>query len=443
MSSPRAPAPRSGDSSAGAGRGALWLLLAVYTVNFVDRQILNILAEPIKRDLRLADWQLGLLTGFAFALFYTVLGLPLARHADRHDRVRLMSVAIAVWSLFTAACGLARTFGQLLLLRIGVGVGEAGCVPTAHALIADTTPPDRRASALAFFSMGAPLGSMLGMAIGGVGADSLGWRGALMLVGLPGLLLAGLVATGLKDRRAAPAAGKEAPPLRAVLAELRGKPAFWWAAVGAGLASFVSYGQVAFYGSFLFRSHGPEISRLAGDLSRALDLRVGPAAVVGTGLGLAIGTSGVIGAWLGGALADRAARASRRALMLTPAVAALAGLPFLWAALFVDRAALAVALLAGPLLVKTTWYGPVYACAQGVVRPRARATSAAILLFVVNTLGLGFGPLAIGALSDLLAVRLGPAEGLRWALALSGGACALAAGCFLMARRTLERDLVS
>ncbi|MGP1275131.1 MAG: MFS transporter, partial [Caulobacterales bacterium] len=173
-----------------ARRYAVGMLLVIYIFNFLDRQIVNILAEPIKLELGVADWQLGMLTGLAFALFYTVLGIPIARYAEKADRVKIISAAVGVWSLFTIACGLAGNFIQLLLARIGVGVGEAGCSPPAHSLITDYTPKEERASALAFYSMGIPLGSLAGMALGGLIADAYGWRMAFFVAGAPGIILA-------------------------------------------------------------------------------------------------------------------------------------------------------------------------------------------------------------------------------------------------------------
>ena len=427
---------------------AMWLLLAIYTLNFVDRQILNILAEPIKRDLHLADWQLGLLTGLAFALFYTVLGLPLARLADRANRVRIISAALATWSLFTAACGLAQNFTQLLLFRIGVGIGEAGCTPTAHSLITDYTPKEKRASALAFYSMGIPLGSMAGMAIGGLVADAYGWRVALMAVGAPGLLLAVVSILTLREtrtdlKRAHTAMAEAAPSFRETMRELASKKSFWWAAVGGALTSFVSYGHSAFYGSFFFRNHAADLERLSSGLSDATGVNLGPAGFIGMGLGLMVGISGVAGTWLGGVSADRAAARDARAYMSVPAIGAALGVPFVGLAMFSHSALTALCVLALPLLLKSIWYGPVYACAQSLVQPRSRATSAAVILFIINLVGLGFGPLLVGALSDALAVRMGEGEGLRWALALSALVGFAASGCFLMARRTIREELVS
>ena len=182
-------------------RVMLWALLVVYVFNFLDRQIVNILAEPISRDLDLSDTQIGLMTGLAFALFYTVLGLPIARYSDRAttDRGRLIAAALAVWSAMTVLCGFAQNFIQLLAARVGVGVGEAGCTPAAHSLIADRVPAARRASAMAFYALGIPLGSLLGMMIGGYLADEIGWRKAFLFVGAPGVVLALVVVLLIGD----------------------------------------------------------------------------------------------------------------------------------------------------------------------------------------------------------------------------------------------------
>ena len=183
-------APYTAPYSPGYTRYAMFLLLGIYIVNFLDRAVVNILAEPIKNDLGLADWQLGLMSGLAFAIFYTVLGIPIARLAERKNRPIIIGTAVAVWSGFTALSGMAQNFAQLVLFRIGVGVGEAGCTPPAHSLIADYVPKEKRASALAFYSMGTPLGGLLGLVMGGLIADAYGWRVAFFVAGAPGILFA-------------------------------------------------------------------------------------------------------------------------------------------------------------------------------------------------------------------------------------------------------------
>ena len=182
---PATPAVSAAPYSASYTRYAMFLLLGIYIVNFLDRAVVNILAEPIKNDLGLADWQLGLMSGLAFAIFYTVLGIPIARMAERKNRPIIIGTAVAVWSGFTALSGMAQNFAQLVLFRIGVGVGEAGCTPPAHSLIADYVPKEKRASALAFYSMGTPLGGLLGLVMGGLIADAYGWRVAFFVAGAP------------------------------------------------------------------------------------------------------------------------------------------------------------------------------------------------------------------------------------------------------------------
>jgi len=448
MSSQAIPAEVKTDTqhSAGYHRYALSLLLVIYILNFLDRQIVNILAEPIKRDLGLRDWQLGLMTGLAFALFYTVLGIPIARLAERSNRVRIIAVSLAVWSLFTAACGFAQNFLQLLLCRIGVGVGEAGCSPAAHSLITDYTPPERRASALAFYSMGIPLGSMAGMALGGLIADAYGWRTALLVVGAPGIFVALVAVCTLRETRvpnAAPTPTNTTPSFGDAMRELASKRSFWWAATGASLTSFATYGHSAFYGSFFLRNHAEQIDAIALTVNAATGWGLGATGLIGVSLGLMIGVAGVLGTFIGGFSADRLGMKDKRAYVDVPAIAALIGMPFAAAAFLVPNVLVAIALLIVPTLLKSFWYGPVFATAQSLVRARSRATAAAVLLFIVNLVGLGFGPLVVGALSDMLAVSLGEAEGLRWALAISSGAGLLSMLCFVAARRTLREDMVS
>jgi MFS family permease len=432
--------------SAGYRRYVLFLLLIVYILNFLDRQIINILAEPIKRDLGLMDWQLGMMTGLAFALFYTFLGLPIARFAEHANRVRIVSAALVLWSMFTAACGFAQNFIQLLLCRIGVGVGEAGCSPPSHSLISDYAPKEKRASALATYSMGIPLGSMAGMALGGLIADAFGWRAALWMAGLPGVAIAILMLMTVREPRndakvtqiAAPK-----PDLRAAIQELKSKKTLWWAAIGAGSTSFVTYGHTSFYGSFFYRNHAEGIAEVAARLSQMTGMEIGVQGFVGTGVGLIIGLSGVVGTWLGGLLTDRYGVKDARAYVLFPAVAAFFGVPSAFIALFVDHALAAMALLTIPILLKSFWYGPIYATAQSLVQPRTRATAAALILFVINLIGMGLGPLAVGTLSDVLASNMGEAQGLRWAMALGSTFGFISMFCFYKASRTIRDEIVS
>lgn len=429
-------------------RYALWLLLLVYVVNFIDRQVINILAEPIKNELHLADWQLGLLSGFAFGIVYTLLGFPLARAADRHHRGYIIAGCLAAWSAFTGACGLAQNFVQLVAARAGVGIGEAGCTPTSHALIADYSPKEKRASALAFYAMGTPIGSLLGLAIGGAMSDYFGWRKAFMVAAVPGLILAIVAAFTLKEPRhrlaaAAKAAGDTSTVAMATFSEtiryLLAKRAFWFLAWGAGIRSFLGYGHAVFVPSFFYRVHGPEVVALA----QHFHLR--PQTFIGLSLGILSGVAGTLGSWLGGQIADKWGARDLRVYGSLPAISVLISAPvgiFLYST---SSAALAICLISVTGLVGTLWYGPVYASAQGMVPQRMRAMSASIMLFVINFLGLVLGALAIGALSDFLnkGLHLGPAEGIRWALILSTAGGAVSALLFWMARKNIREEMVS
>lgn len=400
-------APRGATAmSATATRAMLWTLLVVYILNFLDRQIVNILAEPIKQELGLSDTLLGLLAGPAFAVFYAVLGIPIARYADRTttNRAWLISVSLAVWSAMTAVCGLAQNFWQLLLARIGVGVGEAGCTPAAHSLISDTVPPEKRASAIAFYGMGVPIGSLLGLIIGGVVNDLYGWRVALMLVGLPGLLLAALLPLLMKEpRRLGLAAGeKVAPqaaalPMREAITEIFGSKAYLYIFIAASVTAFLSYGKGLWTISFFIRSHG--LSTTEAGLSMAV----------------ALGLAGVIGTWLGGKMADVFGKRDKKHLLTFPAYGMAIAAPILFLGYWAGDWRLAVALLIVPTILNAAYYGPAYACVQGLVRPQARAMAASIMLFGQNLIGLGLGPFVFGVLSDALQPAAG-AESVRWVL---------------------------
>ena len=299
-------------------RVMLLTLLVVYIFNFLDRQIVNILAEPIARDLKLSDTQVGLMTGLAFAVFYTFLGLPLARYADKPttNRGKLIAVALATWSLMTVLCGLAQTYAQLLLARIGVGVGEAGCTPSAHSLIADKVAPEKRPGAMAFYALGIPVGSLLGMLIGGQLADTLGWRMAFMIVGLPGVFLAVVVWLLIKDQdrpvrgNATTVAGQSmgaamwssANQILASVKELLQLKAYMLMLLAASACSFLSYGKGTWITIYFQRTHG---------------LSPGE---VGLWFGVGGGIAGILGTWLGGWLANHYGSIDRRHVVTAPAI---------------------------------------------------------------------------------------------------------------------------
>jgi MFS family permease len=451
--------PAIREVTSGYRRYALFLLLTIYIFNFIDRQVINILAEPIKNDLGLADWQLGLMSGFAFAIFYTVLGLPIARLAERNSRPLIISTALAAWSGFTALCGLAQNFTQLVLARIGVGVGEAGCTP-AHSLITDYVPKEKRASALAFYAMGTPIGGLIGTALGGVIADAYGWRTAFFVCGLPGIVLAVIaVATLIEPRaKAVVAAVKEKAQAGATFGETLGvllaKRTFWFIAFAAAIKAFIGYGHAPFTASFFLRNHSEQIASMATDTSLALtnafaavglgwEIKLQALGFLALALALMSGVGGAFGAFLGGQIADRYGAKDLRAYVSVPGVASLITIPFYIFAVTTDIAILGICTLAINGVLGTLWYGPVYATAQSIVPPHMRATSSAILLFVINLIGLGAGPLFVGLLSDMLAgpMGLGSAEGVRWALILSALVGVLAFVCFWIARRTIRHEM--
>lgn len=425
---------------------ALALLTLVYGVNFVDRQLVGILAEPIKQELGLSDGQLGLLGGLAFALFYTTLGVPIARVAERRGRVAIIAGSLALWSLMTALTGLAHNYAQLLLARMGVGIGEAGCSPSAQSLIADLYPPDRRATALSLYSLGVPLGMLFGALAGGWLAQTLGWRTAFVTLGLPGIALAAIVRLVLKEPtrgqfdptpvRAEPAEAQ--PPLSAILRTLAGSPAFRHMAAGASIASFAGYGLTSFAVPLMIRAHGLTLAQAA------------------TGFGLVVGTAIGIGVGGGGWLADRLRSRHPAAPGLVSGIGvALAAILFLVALGRTDARLVALVAFV-PFVCAHLYFGPTYAVTVNSVGPAERATAVAVLLLMMNAIGLGLGPLTVGIVSDHFAAAylpgyaelcLGPiktpachaasARGLAQALRLDMLVYLWAAVHFLLAGRAL------
>jgi MFS family permease len=382
-------------------RYVLGILFLVYVVNFIDRQILSILLPGIKADFQLKDWHLGALSGTAFGVFYATLGLPIARIADHTSRKWVIAVCLTLWSLMTAVCGSAIGFWSLLAYRTGVGIGEAGGSPPAHSLISDYFPPERRATALAIFALGVPVGIMVGFLAGGWMAETLGWRQAFVVVGLPGLLLAAVVALTVREPSRGHSEGLQsdgAPPkTMEVLRFMFGSRAFRHLSFASALYAFVGYSVVNLAPSFLARSH---------------DMTVGQ---IGTWLSLIFGIGGGIGNYLGGVFADRWGRTDERGRAYVPALSMILGLPFALAVYVVPSATAAVLLLAIPAGAGLMYQGPAFAITQSLATPKMRASAAAILIFVISIIGLVFGPLTTGILSDLLEPRFGK-HSLGWAL---------------------------
>ncbi|OYX49821.1 MAG: hypothetical protein B7Y90_06055 [Alphaproteobacteria bacterium 32-64-14] len=391
-------------------RYALGLLVAIYTVNFLDRQIVTILIPDIKADLKLSDSEVGAMAGLWFAILYTTLGIPIARYADRGDRPLIMTVSLAVWSGFTLLAGFAQNFLMLAISRAGVGIGEAGCTPTAHSLLTEYFPKESRARALAIYSMGISIGSLLGMALGGIIAANWGWRTAFFVAGAPGLLLAVISAlTLLEPRRAsklnaAQAAAKASAnhiSLKDAMKVLSNKPTFWFLALGGAFAATVSYSHSFFLAGYFTYSQG------RGLVDAAAFYGIGGnnpgTAYLGLGLGFAAGIGGVIGSWLGGWWCDKFGAKDLRQFVTLPLLFPFIGLPVFWYVAQMDDMVLAMVLMIIPNVGVAIWYGPVYGGVPGLVPPAMRATAAAILLFVINMIGLGLGPMLFGVTSDAFA----------------------------------------
>lgn len=404
----------------------LAVLVLVYAVNFIDRNLLVVLLQPIKEELGASDAVMGLLTGFAFAFFYTLAGIPIARLADRGSRRDIMAIGIAFWSVMTAASGLVGSFVQLALVRIGVGVGEATATPSAHSILSDLFPPERRARALAIYSTGANFGVLFGLLLGGLLQETLGWRAAFMIVGLPGLALALLVRTTLPEPRRGEVEGLadlgDAPPIGTTLRYLASLPTFRHLAASAGLYGISCYGLVAWVPTFMVRIHA---------------LGYGE---IGFKAGLAIGLSGAVGAVLSGFLTDRLVRRDKRWQLWIPAAAALLQVPF--HVLFAVTASSDVAFLALiPMNFLNVIFGPLgYTLAQGLAQLRMRAMASATLLFFLNLVGMGLGPTVVGALNDALAPSLG-ADAIRVSILLLLVPAVWGVVHSLLATRTLEADL--
>ena len=478
-------APNSGFGTKGYRSFVLGSLLLVYVFNFIDRSIINILTEPIKASFGVEDWQMGLLGGPAFAILYTMLGIPIARFAERFHRVWIIAIAVFVWSLMTALCGVATSFLVLFLFRVGVSVGEAGCTPPAQSLIADYFVPKSRATAVSIYALGVPLGGMFaavfaGFIVGNLDGPSLaalfeawgwnwmlglldwqaveGWRVAFILVGIPGIILAFVVKLTIQE----PPRGYTDPPsaqklekasMKDVFKILSGKPTFWHIVAGATVASFVGYGVAQFTTSFLVRTHG---------------LSLETAAIL---FGVIIGLMAALGVFLSGYLADQMAARHPRALCWMPALGMGASVPLYALGYLAPTVWLALPPLMAAATLHYFYLGPMYAIVGGVVDSRMRATSVAVTLFIVNLLGYGLGPPLIGILSTFLksvflsgndlgmtletckvvadltadaaaTCASANSEGLRWSIIAFCSLYAWAAVHYLLAGRTLMRDMM-
>ena len=426
-------------------RYVLAMLFFAYTLNFLDRQLMSILVEPIKLEFQLTDAQMGILTGIAFAFFYTILGFPMARIADRGNRVTLISVCLFIWSLFTALTGLVTGFWQLLLTRIFVGIGEAGCTPPAYSLISDYYPAEKRGRALSIYSLGIPFGIFCGLLIGGIVAAKYGWRAAFFTAGLPGVIMAFVIKKtirslprGYADNLAQGEPQKEVKLEQSsafkTIGTILKTRTFLYMALGASFQAMVAYGVNTFLPSFLMREYGIGIAE------------------VGVLLAFIYMLGGGIGMYFGGALADRLSISTGNTAyyIRIPIVATLLLLPSVLMIAFSSKLAYVfIAIFFANIFSVLNW-GPTAALSQRLTRLNERAMGVAILFFLANFIGLGFGPVIVGFLSELyngmfigtgMSASLADAEGLRYAFYSTFSISLIACFFYFLSSRHLKKDL--
>jgi MFS family permease len=418
------PGPVAADPSGGR---VLSVLLLAYIFNFIDRNIIGVLAVPIRTEFGLSDTALGDL-GVVFGIFYATIAIPIAWLADRRSRVNIIAASVAVWSLFTAACGMVTNYTQLVVARMGVAVGEAGGIAPSYALIADYYPKERRARALAFFSLGIPIGSALGVFFGGWLAASLSWRTAFILIGLAGLPAALLIkwlvpepARGRLDP--VPDVPAAAPPLMQVGGTLARNPSFWLLSFGAASGSILGYGLIFWLPSFFNRSFGLSL------------------ADVGWFYGSIVLVGGGAGTWLGGWIGDRVGPARPGSYAMIPALCFLVAAPIFAAGLVAPNLWAAWLLFTLGQMLALAWLGPIISAVQHIVVPSMRATTSAAFLFINNLIGIAFGIKFLGWMSTRLREGYGE-ESLRYSILFGLGFYLLSAAIYFAASRRLAKDWV-
>ncbi|MGE0179708.1 MAG: spinster family MFS transporter [Sphingomonas sp.] len=407
------------------GTRVLLVLLLAYIFNFIDRNIIGVLAVPIRTEFQLSDTALSTL-GVVFGIFYATIAIPIAWAADRGSRVNIIAGAVALWSLFTAACGVAQSYAQLVLARMGVAVGEAGGIAPSYALISDYYPKEKRARALAFFSLGIPIGSALGVFFGGWLASTLSWRSAFLIVGLAGLPAALLIKWLVKE----PARGRfdaqpdgVAPPSASVGRALAGNPSFWLLSFGAASGSILGYGLIFWLPSFFNRSFGL------------------PLADVGWFYGSIVLVGGCLGTWLGGWIGDRVGPSRPGFYALIPAVCFLITAPTFALGLFAPNLGIAWCLFTIGQMLALAWLGPVISAVQHIVLPSMRATASASFLFINNLIGIAVGIYFLGWLSDRMRVAHGE-DSLKYSILFGLGFYVLSGVIYLAASRRLAKDWI-
>ena len=411
-----------------ARRYAMFILAVVYMFNFIDRQILSILLPAIRDEFQVGDTVLGLLAGTAFALFYVTLGVPIGQLADRVNRRNLVAASVAIWSLMTALSGLAANVWYLALARVGVGIGEAGCSPPAHSMIADYYPPEKRSSAMGFYTLGISAGIMLAYLAGGWIVHNIGWREAFYIVGVPGLLLALIVRfTVTEPVRGASENRRDSghrPTMISVIQFLLARRSFLFMAVAAGLSSFVGYAVINFMPSFFVRSFTMEITSL------------------GLWLGLIYGFAGGFGFFMGGYIADHIGRDGHRKALSFVAIAMLVTLAFYVAVFLTSSPVWCLLLYIVPAMTANLYLAPVLSQTQSLVSLRMRSVASSLILLIINIVGLAMGPPVTGMISDALEPGYGP-ESMRYSLLLvSVVVLPIAAWCYFQAGKSIDGDLL-
>ncbi|WP_372619766.1 spinster family MFS transporter [Alteromonas stellipolaris] len=392
------------DTSRAYRNYVLVILTLVYAFNFIDRQIIGILSPFIKADLGLDDAQLGLLKGVYFAILYTVVGIPIAWLADRYSRVNIIAISLTLWSGFTAASGLAMNYTQLALARIGVGIGEAGGSPPSHSIISDLFPKEKRAGALAVYSLGIPFGVMLAFFASAffLQGGSADWRTVMISVGLPGVLLALLLKFTVKEPKRTESVqteDAEKPSVSASLKTLLKIPTWWGMALGISFGSFGNYAISTWIIDYYVRAFaGLDITQLL------------------IAFGIINGSAYALGVWLGGYIADRWGKQNKKAYALLPAIALIIGVPAFYFSLQVNDLWLSVGLMTFLLFTSGSYLGPSFAMAQTLAPINVRAMSTALFFFVLNIIALGGGPTITGIISQALVPSLGEVEALRQSL---------------------------
>lgn len=414
--------------SIGGRNYVLVLLTAVAAINFLDRQILGVLLEPIREEFGLADWVLGLLTGFAFAVFYASLGIPIAALADRFSRRNIIVICTGIFSVMTAVCGGAQNFWHLFLARIGVGVGEAGTMPASQSLISNLFPVHSRATAMGLLATGGNIGLMLGLLIGGWVNEWWGWRWAFVAAAAPGLLLALTIWLTVKEpkRPPSPDTGPKPHVVRETLASIAYMarvPSLRWFTAGGALYGLTGYGLYTFMPSYFIRYH---------------DLTTGEA---GTAISIMTGVLGAIGTFVGGYVcAKLAARRGMHWNGWLPAIAITLSAPFMIAMLLSDNTWLVMGLFIVPGFLSSVYAGPTWAIIQELVSPGRRAMAASVYMLIYNLIALGLGPVFTGTVSSLLEPTVG-AQSLRYAMVAVVVISLVGAYAYMRAGRTVTRDL--